>query len=228
MTSVFSDIFDFFLPRVCPACSRKLTPEEKCICSDCYSKIASAEKERIIAEYRRKFAGKNIISGFTSLFVFEKDKELQHVIHSVKYGQRYQNGIFLGRIMGIELSVTLNEWGINLIVPVPLHSLKKAERGYNQSEYIAKGLSRETNIPLSTGILKRTRYTQSQTTMNIEQRAANMADAFKVKHPKDAAEKRILLIDDVITTGATTSECGKVLLSAGAEKIYAASVAIAD
>jgi len=228
MIPVISGLFDFFLPRICPACSKKLTPEEKCICAECYSKIAAAEKERIIAEFRRKFAGKDIISGFTSLFVFEKDKELQHVIHSLKYGQRYQNGIFLGKIMGIELSVILKEWEINLIIPVPLHSLKKAERGYNQSDYIAKGLSRESKIPFSTKTLKRIRYTQSQTTMNIEQRAENMANAFKVKHPEDVTGRKILLIDDVITTGATTSECGKVLLSAGAEKIYAASIAIAD
>jgi ComF family protein len=228
MNKAVNIVIDFFLPRICPACNNKLTPEEVCICAECYSNIEHASKERIIAEYRRKFAGKNIISGFTSLFVFEKDKELQHIIHTIKYKQRYQNGIFLGKVMGVELSNIFEEWEISQVIPVPLHSLKKAERGYNQSYYIAKGLSQFSGIPACSNAIKRVRYTQSQTTMNITQRAENMANAFKVKHAKEVEGKNILLLDDVITTGATTSECGRVLLKAGANKVYAASVAIAD
>jgi ComF family protein len=225
---VLNSFFDFFLPRVCPACNNKMNYEEQCICADCFSKIEAASPERLLSEYRRKFEGKNIISGFTSLFVFKKDEELQHIIHSIKYQKRFQNGIFLGKVMGVDLADKIAEWEVNLLLPVPLHRLKKAERGYNQSYYIAKGLKKILNIEACSSAVKRARYTQSQTTMNIAERAENMADAFKVTGRKKISGKNILLIDDVITTGATTSECGRVLLAAGANKVYAASVAIAD
>ena len=221
-------LFDFFLPRICPACNNKLSPEESSVCADCLSKIKVAENERLIAEYKRKFEGKNIISGFTSLYIFEKEGTLQHIIHSAKYNQRFLNGIFLGNVMGLHLSDKLDEWEIDSILPVPLHSLKKAERGYNQSYYIAKGLNKVTKIPIDDSSLRRNKYTESQTTMNLQERAENMANAFRIKNKERIKNKNILLIDDVITTGATTSECGRILLAAGAKKVYAASIAIAD
>jgi len=113
-------------------------------------------------------------------------------------------------------------------MPVPLHSLKKAERGYNQSLYITKGLSIESRIPFSNRTLKRIRFTFSQTTMTLKERQENVREAFKIAHSGKIKGKNILLIDDVITTGATVSECGKALLNAGAGKVYAASAAIAD
>jgi len=220
--------FDFFLPRFCPACQGKLNPEEKYICPDCLSKIKLADEERLSAEFKRKFEQDKIISGFSSLYVFEKDKELQGIIHTLKYNQRFLTGKFLGKQTGIYLNSVFKQWRINLILPVPLHSLKKAERGYNQSLYITKGLSKELNIPFNPGILKRVRFTNSQTTMTLKERQLNVQGAFKVVHKEKIKRKNILLIDDVITTGATISECGKVLLNAGANKVYAASAAIAD
>ncbi len=130
--------------------------------------------------------------------------------------------------MGKKINKELLVWNINLILPIPLHQLKKAERGYNQSFYISKGLGKETNIPIGPEIIKRRKYTQSQTKMNFLERQKNIEEAFKVKNIKKVIGKNILLIDDVITTGATISECGKVLLNSGAKKVYAASVAIAD
>ena len=115
-----------------------------------------------------------------------------------------------------------------MLLPVPLHQLKKAERGYNQSLYIAKGLSKLLKIPLGVRIFQRKRYTQSQTSMNFIERQENIKEAFNIKSDKKIKGKNILLVDDVITTGATISECGKVLLNGGANRIYAASIAIAD
>ena len=122
----------------------------------------------------------------------------------------------------------MTTWNFDLIVPIPLHHLKKAERGYNQSFYIAKGVRKILNIKVSDRIVKRIKYTESQTTMNISEREENIYGAFKVKLKNSISGKNILLIDDVITTGATISECGKILLEAGANRIYAASIAIAD
>lgn len=222
------EIFDFFLPRFCPACKTKLASQEKYVCFNCINKIQKPSSERLLWEFKRKFENKNIISGFTSLFVFEKDKELQNIIHSLKYNGRFLLGIFLGEQLCKGIINDLRNWNINLILPVPLHQLKKAERGYNQSYYIAKGLSKNSRIPIASGSVKRKKYTQSQTTMNLAEREENIKEAFKVKRNQKLNGKNILLIDDVITTGATISECGKVLLNEGANRIYAASVAIAD
>lgn len=115
-----------------------------------------------------------------------------------------------------------------MIVPVPIHHLKKAERGYNQSDFIAKGLSKSLGIPYSTKLIKRTRYTESQTGLLINERAENVAEAFKVRNSKKIAGKNFLLVDDVITTGATTLECGRALVNAGANSVYACSVGIAE
>jgi ComF family protein len=225
---LITEILDIFLPRFCPSCKTKLRASEKCVCSPCLNRIQKPSLERLRSEFERKFNKRKIISGFTSIYVFEKDKELQHIIHSLKYNGKFLYGLFLGDQLGKKIINEIHGWNINLISPIPLHHLKKAERGYNQSFYIAKGLSKEVNIPLECGIIKRKRYTQSQTAMNLTERQKNIEEAFKVKHTKKFKGKNILLVDDVITTGATISECGKVLLDSGAKKVYAASVAIAD
>lgn len=160
--------------------------------------------------------------------MFEKDKELQHIIHSLKYNKKFLTGKFLGSLISNQLKYRINGWKIDYITPVPLHHLKKADRGYNQSFYIAKGLSKGLTIPISEGFIKRKKYTKSQTTMSLKERQENIEEAFKAKRNLTLKDKNILLIDDVITTGSTIGECGKVLLSAGANKVYAASVAIAD
>ncbi|MEO8398755.1 MAG: ComF family protein [Ignavibacteriaceae bacterium] len=221
-------LIDFFLPRFCPSCKKNLNENEKYVCQNCLDNIKLADESRLNKEYQRKFFEKNIISEFTSLYVFEKDKELQHIIHSFKYAKKFLIGKFLGELAANHLKEKINNWKIDLIIPIPLHNLKKAERGYNQSFYIAKGLSKILNIPVSENSVKRIKFTESQTTMTLLERQENIGEAFLIKNKKKIEGKNILLIDDVITTGATISECGKILLESRAKKIYAASVAIAD
>ena len=223
-----TSIFDFFLPRFCAGCKRKLELNEQVICKVCLNSIQTADEERLHSEYQRKFSDDNIISGFISLFVFEKDKELQNIIHSMKYNSRFLSGKFLGSLIAERLESKIKKWNIDLIIPVPLHHLKKADRGFNQSYYIAKGIGKILNIPVNQHIIKRIKFTQSQTTMNIKERELNVAGAFKVKNSKILNEKNILLVDDVITTGATTKACAKGMKIAGADNIYAVSIAIAD
>jgi ComF family protein len=146
----------------------------------------------------------------------------------LKYNGKFSIGFFLGKILADALKDKFNEWEFDYIVPVPLHHLKRAERGYNQSDFIARGIKSIIKIPINAKILIRTRFTESQTNLNMQERNENMKNAFSVKRKKLLKGKTILLIDDVITTGATISECGRILLENGAVKVYAASVAIAD
>ena len=223
-----NSLFDFILPRFCCSCKTKLSANQDTMCSNCLSKIQRSTSSRLQREFERKFLTNKIISEFYSPFVFEKDKELQHAIHALKYAKKFPVGIFLGKVLATEIKSSKTNWKFDLIIPIPLHQLKKAERGYNQAYYIAKGVGSTLKIKLSDRIVKRVKYTESQTTMNLNEREENISGAFKLKKSNDVRGKNILLIDDVITTGATISECGKILLEAGANKIYAASIAIAD
>ncbi len=223
-----TELFDFILPRFCPGCKSKLTPIERVVCTNCLSELRVVESDLIKTEYQRKFESKKIISGFVSQYVFEKDKELQHIIHALKYDKKFLIGKFLGENLGKEFTSQFHSWNIDLIISIPLHHLKKAERGFNQSYYIAKGIAIATGIPFSTRAVKRTRFTQSQTTMTLKEREENIEGAFKVRKTENVKRKNVLLVDDVMTTGATISECGRVLLNAGANCIYAATVALAD
>jgi ComF family protein len=130
--------------------------------------------------------------------------------------------------MALNLETKIRSWNINYIIPVPLHTLRRAERGYNQSYYIAKGLKSVLKIEILENLLKRRRFTDSQTHLSITERSENVKDAFVLKKNKKISGKNILLLDDVITTGATISECGKLLISGGAVKVFAVSVALAE
>ena len=207
----FISLFDFFLPRFCPGCNQKLSTEEKYICDDCISSISLAANSLIKIEFERKFSEKKLISGFTTPFVFEKDKELQNIIHSIKYSNKFAVGKRLGEIIADKCGEEIKSWSIDLIAPVPLHQLKKVNRGYNQSFYIAKGLGKSLNIKVSQRLLKRIKFTQTQTALSLVERQENVGNAFKVRKIRLVKGKNILIIDDVITTGATVNECAKVL-----------------
>jgi ComF family protein len=228
MLQQLTNLADFFLPRICPACKRKLAAGERYVCPECISGIKPAEPERLEREFNRKFLQDKLVSEFFSLYVFEKDKALQHIIHSFKYEGRYRNAIYMGELLGERLKEKNAGWEIHYIIPAPLHAVKKAERGYNQSYYIAKGITAASSIPMRDNVIKRKRYTESQTTMDLRERKENISGAFVVKNKKAVTGKNILLLDDVITTGSTLTECAKVLIENGAGKIYAASLAIAD
>lgn len=226
MKVALNTIFDFFLPRFCPGCNKKLLPDDSPVCIECLDGILIADSIRLEDEFDRNFSSSKVIKDFYSRFVFETDKTLQHIIHALKYNRKFKLGMFLGEILSE--GIKSRNWQVNLIVPVPIHHLKKVERGYNQSDYIVKGLSKTLQIPYSTKLIKRIRHTESQTKLNMKQRSENVANAFKVSNKKEIIGKNVLLVDDVITTGSTIQECAKTLLTAGAKIVYASSIAIAD
>jgi ComF family protein len=221
-------LFDFFIPRQCTGCNNKLLSSETAICDNCLSSIKIAEDERLRKEFERKFLSSKIISGFTSLFVFEQDKPIQSYIHSIKYNKRFLNAQFLGELIAQKLNSKIEIWKVDYLVPVPLHQLRKTERGFNQSKYIANGISKKIKLKVRGNLLKRVKYTETQTNLTLTEREQNIAEAFKVRYERAIKNNSFLLVDDVITTGATIRECGRVLLEAGANKIYACSAAIAE
>jgi ComF family protein len=184
--------------------------------------------ERLSREFDRKFLSDSIINEFRSCFIFFENSVIQKIIHHLKYDQNFHAAKYLGKLIFETFSEIIDGWEADIIIPVPLHKLRQAERGYNQAEEIARELSNKTGISVKSKLLRRTKHTSSQTSLNLIDRKNNIADAFDLKNKKMISGKRIILIDDVITTGATISECGSLLKSNGADKLFALSAAIAD
>ncbi len=221
-------LLDFFLPRLCSSCRKKLNPKEVVVCDDCYYKLEIPSSDYLDSEYKNKFAPKNYVDDFRAGFIFEQEKPIQFLIHSVKYDKKFAAGIYLGRLLADIFSEHIKSWNADLIIPIPLHRLKKLGRGYNQSEFIAKGVAKELKIPVSKRLVKRVKYTETQTHLNMIQRKENVKNAFRTVSQNKLAGKKIILVDDVITTGSTVSECAYVIKQAGAEKVYGLFTAIAS
>jgi ComF family protein len=156
---------------------------------------------------------------------------LRDLIHVLKFEQVRPAAAVLGRVLA-ETIANLEKAmpvGTIVVVPVPLHTSKQAQRGFNQAEMIARSalqqLSRPKRFDLSTGVLRRERNTESQIGLTSHQRRKNLRGAFAVSDPTRIVNRDILLVDDVYTTGTTASECARVLLRAGAARVWVATVA---
>lgn len=224
----YKSIVNFFFPNFCYGCNAKLEENENVLCPACTDSIKLIPEDILLKEFDKKFAHDKYIAGFTSAYIFENEGVLQKLIHELKYNKRFSIGTYLGIVTSHLLIDTIEEWNIDQIIPIPLFHLKKAERGYNQAYYISKGISSFTKIPISKKSLRRNVFTPSQTKLNTEERKNNVGGVFKIIDKRKIKNKNIMLVDDVITTGATISECARMLKSAGAKNIYACSVALAN
>lgn len=154
------------------------------------------------------------------------DDHYKELIHRFKYGKK----IPLGRRLSQRLGETINSGSSfsesDLLIPVPLHKSRYRERGFNQSEIIAEEISKTTGVSLLREGLKRKKNTKDQTNLSPQQREQNVRGAFVVTQPGIINGKNIILVDDVITTGATMNECARMLKQAGAEKILGMTIAV--
>lgn len=225
---ILSDAVDFLYPRVCLVSESSL-PEENSNKYVLDSNLAGLEK---VSEFQLNELRSKVKSDFAfSLYDFAKKSDFEKIIHHLKYSGMKDLGIFLGEHLAgyVRLEIEEQEVNYDYIIPVPLHRTKVRERGYNQSEYLAKGISGSLSIPYLFGALTRKNYTKSQTKLTLVEREKNVKNAFVLNSSvKDNLQcKNIILLDDVITTGATVNECIKVLREAGADKIFTVSLAMA-
>ena len=213
---------------MCIACSKHLHDGNQKVCIDCWKAIPQVTKYLpLYQEARLKLISEGNISDLVSCFVFDKEGPFQHIVHALKY-RGYKS---IGVELGMRIGETLKEWNleVDILIPVPLHHIKHRERGYNQSEIIARGIASAIGKPVVPNTVHRIRHTKTQTKLTIEERRKNMEHAFEmIPYSSDILiGKKCLLVDDIITTGATTNSCAQVILSAGAAKIVAASAALA-
>jgi ComF family protein len=221
-------IAHLFYPRLCEGCSKPLMAAEEVLCISCSTQIPVTVYHNIEDnETALRFAGRIPFIKATSLAYFTNDGLLQHLLHGLKYRNRKETGYYLGRLLGQSLQVAGWASSVDVIIPVPLHKAKKADRGYNQSMLIAEGMSEALNIPASDKLLLRVKETESQTHKTRTERVNNMAGAFKVAENAELTGKHILLCDDVLTTGATIEACALALMTVESVKISIATIGIA-
>ncbi len=227
--NIHSTFLDVIFPRLCIACEKPLEGHEKFACSWCWQNILRVSPDDVtVRVLMRRFKEIGTIDRLFTPYYFEEQGTLQKIIHGLKYEGFTKLGVGLGEKIG-ELIVGENlPFRYEGIVPIPLHRSKYRERGYNQSEYIARGIAKILSIrDIEVSAVKRVRATQSQTHLNIDERKSNVEDAFRVMMPWKLKGKHILLVDDVITTGATIGECASVIRESGAASVAVASAALA-
>lgn len=220
-------LLDLFYPKLCAACSAHLTPTEELICIICESELAVSHFFDYDSNPIEKlFWGRVQIKAAGSLFYFHKKSGIQNMMHLLKYKQRKDIGKWMGQKLGESLLKSGRFESVDVLIPVPLHPRKKFTRGYNQSEEIAKGIQEKTKWKLIDALL-RIDHTSSQTRKSKFDRWLNVGNAFTLNKKYDLKNKNILIVDDVITTGATLEASIRVLLDGGAQSVSVASVASA-
>ena len=219
LLSLVKSTLNFIYPPYCVICSSQLTENERLICDNCWLHMPPVEQDfDVFNEIKNKLDGEVYFSKVIS--VWEFSPTIQTAIHLLKY----QNFKLLANRIGLFMADRLNKQSLPIdkmiLIPVPLHKTRTRERGYNQSTLLCQVIANETGFGYSDKILKRIRYTQSQTKLDASERAKNVENAFKVINPEQIENRLVTLVDDVITTGSTMNECAKELMKNGANDVY--------
>ncbi len=227
--SFLSDFVSLIFPQVCLACEEPVGRGEEHLCTSCRAQLPYTDYHLLAPgenPLSRRFWGRVPVRHTLSYLRFLRRGRVQHLLHQLKYKEQRDVGLVLGRWYGHELA--RHNFQFDLIVPVPLHPKKLAKRGYNQSDPFAEGLAESLHTPWQAAGLRRIEHTDSQTRKNRLERWQNVADVFEVTDPAAMQGKHVLVVDDVLTTGATLEACAAVLLAAGAAEVSFATIACAD
>ncbi len=222
------DLLSLVYPRLCLACRRPLLRNERLLCMLCRFELPETGYHlRADNRVARHFWGRVHIEAAASLYRFGSGSGVQKLIHALKYEKRPEIGDMLGAYYGQQLRDAVPYASARVIVPVPLHPRKEHRRGYNQSACFARGLAQSMGIRTNPRGLERISYTETQTRKNRQERWENVRSVFRVKDPGQIRGSRILLVDDVVTTGSTLEACARALREAGARSICIATIACA-
>lgn len=224
--SILAKIIDLFFPRFCPICGNQLVGEEVCICISCNLHLPRTDtwENPYENEMAKLFWHRIPIEKACSLFYYTSHSASSNILYQLKYRHRPETAFDMGQLLAQEGQRVSFFDDIDAIIPIPLAKSRLRERGYNQSEEIAKGIAQLTHLPIRSDIVKRSSFTESQTHKNRWERLENVSQAFELANPcqandnalhtpkEDLHGKHFLLIDDVCTTGATLISCCQAII----------------
>ncbi|MCK5168873.1 MAG: ComF family protein [Bacteroidales bacterium] len=226
-TQYLNDFFNLFFPDLCIVCNSHLVNQEELICTKCLYNLPKTNYHKEIENpVSQLFWGRTKVEYATGFFTFSKGSKYQGMMHKFKYHGNKEIGYVLGKSFGNQLrNSVFNQ--VDVIIPVPLHKSKLKKRGYNQSEWIAKGLSEALQKPLDIKSFIRSVATETQTRKSRFERWKNVEKIFKVTNENALKGYHILLVDDIVTTGSTLEACTNAILEIEDTKVSIATLAVA-
>lgn len=229
ISQLLKNFISIFYPRSCVACGNALMQNESHFCLSCLMHLP--ETNYHLMEHSPLdciFMGRVPVEKVSSMLFYKKGNKVQHILHALKYKGNKEMGRFLGELYGRQLLKSPYFRSVDCIVPIPLHPKKQKIRGYNQSEWIAMGLSRSMSIPYFTDVLLRSEFTETQTKKSRFSRWENVKDVFAIDDTEEIAGKHVLVCDDVLTTGATLEAAISQLLKIDGVRVSVATLACAN
>ncbi len=224
---MFHDLLELLYPQVCHTCEAVLLSNEKVVCTRCIHELPVTnfhlEEEN---EVEKIFYGRVKLENATSLLLFEKKGMVQQLIHNLKYKGHEEIGEFLGTWLGEDLRTIDKYKNLDAVIPVPLHKSKLRKRGYNQVEKFGRAIAHSLKIPYIDSILVKKQASSTQTIKKRFARWGSIDATFLVENPEKITYKHILLVDDLVTTGATLEACALKLLSVPGVKVSIATMAV--
>ncbi len=213
-TTLFNNLLSLFYPRLCVGCGEALQQHEEHLCLHCRMHLPETnfhkQKDNPLVNI---FAGRVRVREVASLLYYKKGNAVQQILHALKYKGKKELGAYLGEYYGKMLIQEARFQSVDFIIPIPLHPKKQRKRGYNQSEWIAKGLSAGMGIPYRNDVLIRAQFTDTQTRKSRFNRWENVKEVFEAVPDETVQGKHLLVCDDVLTTGATMEAAIQKLLT---------------
>ena len=223
---MFQSFIDLIFPRICAGCQQPLQLNEAQICTNCRFELPLTYSHlQVDKKLNDRFIGKVNLTHALSYLKFVKGGKVQRMMHELKYGGNQEVGEILGKMYGADLKENGFCDEFDLILPVPLHKKRLIIRGYNQSDSLAKGLSESLKVEWRNDVLKRGIETKSQINKSRLERYENMKDVFFVAKPEGLLDKRIVIVDDTLTTGATLESCVLALNDVGVKNVSIIAIA---
>jgi ComF family protein len=213
-TPIFKSLLHLFFPYTCYGCGTDLLAENNLLCIYCQASMPLTHYEFFSSNPIEKiFWGRAEIQAASAHLYFTGGSAVQQSLHLLKYKGKKEIGIYFGQRMGESLVQSRRFNDCEIIVPIPLFAAREKKRGYNQATVIAQGISQQLKIPVFSDAVLRVKKTETQTHKSRIQRWKNMESTFEVRDPQKIKGKHVLLVDDVVTTGASLEACARVLLT---------------
>jgi len=229
LKEIKESVLHIVFPHVCDGCGSDLLNAESRLCIRCLASLPETNFEMHANNpVEKNFWGRLPLTSASAHLYFTKESLVQRLMHQLKYRGNIDLGLQLGRLMGNALKSSNRFYSIDALIPLPLFPSKEKKRGYNQAKVLCDGMAEILSLPVLPDVITRPQHTETQTKKGRIERWKNIEGKFQLADPTAIQHKHLLLVDDVVTTGATLESCGNELLSGDDVRLSIATLCIAS